>query len=482
MRKIESIKSAAMINAAAKYSNVFFNLIATAILARVLSAEDFGIVAVIVVFTNFFALLSDMGLGAGVIQNKGLSQEDINNIFSFTFYLALLLMGIFIICSWPISWFYKNAVYVPIGGMLSISVFFNTLNMIPNAKLLRDKQFLLIGIRTVVVALGSYFCTVLLALLGWGYYALVFQSVSASFFHFIFDYYHSGIRLKFTFSFKSVKKILGYSFYHFGYDLLNYFGRNLDNLLTGKFFGPVALGYYSKGYNLMLYPVNYLTYVITPALHPILSEHQNNKRYIYDTYIRVFKVLSLLGTYISVFCFFSSKEIVLIFYGEKWAEVIPCIQYLSLSIWFQMTASSCTGIFKSLGNTRLRFLSGAIYVPIQIICIIIGIFRGNIVSVSFWVSFSLIIRFFIEYYFLVKKAFGYTLWDFYKMLRSEAIITIVLIVMFMGIKYIEIQKVWCSVLFKGVLTGTMFVFLLYRLKEINYFLELLPKKLRNKKI
>ena len=77
-----SLKKAAIINAAAKYSNVVFQLIATAILARILSPEDYGIVAVVMVFSTFFKLFADMGFSAGVIQNKDLTDDDINNIFS----------------------------------------------------------------------------------------------------------------------------------------------------------------------------------------------------------------------------------------------------------------------------------------------------------------------------------------------------------------------------------------------------------------
>ena len=76
-----SIKKAALINAISKYSNVVFMLIANAILARILSPSDYGIVAMITVFVSFFNMLSDMGLGTGVIQNKELDMDDINNIF-----------------------------------------------------------------------------------------------------------------------------------------------------------------------------------------------------------------------------------------------------------------------------------------------------------------------------------------------------------------------------------------------------------------
>ena len=100
-----SIKKAALINAISKYSNVVFMLIANAILARILSPSDYGIVAMITVFVSFFNMLSDMGLGTGVIQNKELDMDDINNIFSCTIYMGVILAILFIILSYPISVF-----------------------------------------------------------------------------------------------------------------------------------------------------------------------------------------------------------------------------------------------------------------------------------------------------------------------------------------------------------------------------------------
>lgn len=153
MDSSSSIKFATVISALSKYTNVIFNLLAGAILSRILTPEDYGIVAVVMVFTAFFSLLSDMGLGTGVIQNKSLDAEDINNIYSFTIYLGIAITFIFILFSFPLASFYEDKVYIPIGLLLSISLLFNTLNMIPNAIMLRNKAFIKVGVRTVVSVL-----------------------------------------------------------------------------------------------------------------------------------------------------------------------------------------------------------------------------------------------------------------------------------------------------------------------------------------
>ena len=80
-----SIKKAAILMGIAKYTNVITTLLFSAILARLLTPSDYGIMAVTTVFTSFFALLTDMGIGTGVIQNKSLTKEEISHIFNITF-------------------------------------------------------------------------------------------------------------------------------------------------------------------------------------------------------------------------------------------------------------------------------------------------------------------------------------------------------------------------------------------------------------
>ena len=290
-----SIKQAVYLNAAARYSTLVLRLLFNAALARILVPEDFGVVAVAMVFTTFFSLLSDMGLGAGIIQNKELSREDIGSIFAFSLRLGLILMGAFALFSFPMAHFYGNRALVPVGMLLSVQLFFNTLNVVPNALLLKQKEFKKVALRILCACLTSGIVGIGLALTGLNYYALVVQAILDAVFIFSWNYFSTRPPMARRPAWASLEKIRSYSGYLFGFNLINYFARNLDNLLIGKYMGPAQLGHYDKSYKLMLYPVNNLTHVITPVLHPILSEHQNDKAYIYDKYRQVVKVLSLLG-------------------------------------------------------------------------------------------------------------------------------------------------------------------------------------------
>ena len=296
------IKRAALINAAGKYSKIFLSLIVNAVLARILSAEDYGVVAVITVFSTFFTTFSDMGFGPAIIQNKDLTENDVNNIYSFTVYISFALMVLFAVCAFPIAAFYGDKVYVTLGQMLSVSLLFNALNMVPNGILNRDKKFVSIAIRTVVVYVGSAIITIVLAFMGLRYYALAIQAILTALFTFVWNYATTKPKFYFQFKMESIKKVLNYSGYQFAFNLVNYFSRNLDNLLTGKFMGSAELGYYNKAYTLMLYPVNNLTGVISPVLHPILSDYQKQLDMIYKKYMKIVRLLACIGLYVAPVC------------------------------------------------------------------------------------------------------------------------------------------------------------------------------------
>lgn len=473
-----SIKRAAMINFIAKYATIFIQLIYNGILSRILIPEDFGIVAVVNVFVTFFMLFADMGIGSAVVQNKTLTEKETNNIFSFTVYLGLVLAAIFALFSIPMSWFYADRVYIPIGLLLSISLFFNTLNMIPNAVLLKNKRFRTVGIRLVVVTIISSILTIVLALNGFKYYSIVFNSIFISFFTFLWNYNSTRLKFSFKISMEPIQKIKEFSQFQFGFNFINYFARNADNLLIGKFLGNRALGFYDKSYRTMLYPVNNLTNVITPVLHPILSDHQNNKEYIYTQYVKVVKILSLLGAFFSAFLFVAAEEVIVILYGDQWKGAVTSFQFLALAVWAQMISSSSGAIFQSLGKTKLLFINGIITSTITVIAIILGIGLQSINAVAAFVAIAYNSHFFITFYNLIKKGFGFNVWQFYKILIPHLLI---FFITFLGLYFaslFKIDNVLISAFYKGFVALSFFIIALVLTKQQSAFTILMRRKKR----
>lgn len=470
-----NLKKASFINAIGKFSTILLNLVVNAILARILTPDDYGVVAVITVFSTFFATFSDMGFGAAIIQKKDLTQSDINNIFSFTGYVAVILAILFLLLSYPISLFYKNDAYITLGAMLSISLLFSALNMVPNGIINRDKRFVLIAVRTVAVYLSASAITIGLAYAGLRYYALAIQAILTSLFTFLWNLLLTRPKFRLHFQMNSIQKVLNYSGFQFAFNIVNYFSRNLDNLLTGKFFGDDQLGYYNKAYTLMLYPVNNLTGVISPVLHPVLSDYQAELKTIYTKYMKIVRLLALMGLFIAPVCFLASEEIICILYGDNWMQTIDCFRLLSLAIIPQMINSSAGAIFQATNNTKLLFINSCINTAITVAAILMGIFAGgNIVVLSACVAVAYNIHFLTAFYMLIRFTFGFQIKAFAKDLLPELMILAIMIVGVLLYPF-HVGNIVLSALVKGVWMLLFYCAGLVVSKEYKLLLQLIGK-------
>lgn len=401
----KSFRVGVIYNFISKYSNIALSLLITSILARLLTPDEFGIVGVVTVFVTFFNMLGDMGVGPAIIQNKGLKKQEIEDIFLITVIIGLIISIVFAIFSNFIAIFYNNNVYIKIGRMLSIAIFFYIANIVPVSILYKQKRFRDIALGSIIINIVVGITVIILANIGFSYYTLVFQSILTSLLTFSYNTLLSKVRISRNINFKSFEKIFNYSKFQFLFNIINYFSRNSDNMLIGKYIGVNELGFYDKAYKLMLYPVQNLTFVITPVLHPILSEHQNNKKLIMEIYVKLTKLLAILGGFFTIVCFFGAKEIILILYGEQWLESSLTFKILSMTIIFQMISSSSGVIFQSTGDVDKLFLSGWISAVINVTGILCGIFIGEIEYVALGIAICFIINFFQTFYILIKYVF-----------------------------------------------------------------------------
>lgn len=241
-KSINGFRAATLIQFGSKYFNVFIQLAITMVLARLLTPEQYGVMAVIAVFIGFFTLLSEIGVGPAIIQYRELSDEDCSALMSFTLLMGVVLAFVFCAMSFVVSSFFVEPEYIPLMCFASIAVVFQAVNMVPNGILIRDKKFLVIAIRTVTVTVISGICAVVLAFLGYGTYALVANLVISSFLTVLWNVTRSGLRFG-NWHFGKQLKIVGkFSVYQFVSQMVQYFIRNLDALLIGVVLGSTALG------------------------------------------------------------------------------------------------------------------------------------------------------------------------------------------------------------------------------------------------
>lgn len=474
----KKIKSETLVYGVGKYASILVTLLTTTVLSRILSPSEYGIVAITTVFSSFFNVIADMGFGTAVIQNKSLTDEEINDIFSFSILISIGLGLVFALLGIPISLIYENRVYLKICPLLGLAVFFSAINIVPHGKLMREKRFKLMGIRLISVSLFSGVLAIGMAYAGLSYYALVFQTIIYAALVFLWNLLNAHLKIRLRFHFESIRKILSYSMNQFAFSILNYGEKNLDNLLIGKSLGAESLAFYDKGFRLMMYPVQNLTYVITPVLHPILADHQDDRKYIYDAYIKVTRVLSLLGVFISAFCFWNRREIILFFFGSQWTSSISLFGWLSLSVWPQMISASAASIYQSTGNTKLLFRSSLVHTCVTLILILLGVHTGELERVAQMVTLAIYIRFFVEFYFLVVRNFGFSYKQFLLTFSKDVLIFAAMIAVMAACSFIRIESIILSMAVKGSILAGIYLPALMLTGQLHWLLSFLNRKRR----
>ena len=173
----------------AKYVGIFVQIAISMVLARLLEPSDFGILAIATVFISFINLITDLGFGAAIIQSETLEWKDLESIFTLTLYVGLIAAVIIFILAFPIGAYYNDTSVKDVVRCLSLNVIFASLNIVPNALLLKAKRFKLIAIRTLSIQTISGCIGVVSAFIGLGLYSLVIQSTLFSAGIFIFNYH-----------------------------------------------------------------------------------------------------------------------------------------------------------------------------------------------------------------------------------------------------------------------------------------------------
>lgn len=445
----KQLLSGVLYTAIAKYSGIVISLIIAGILARLIEPEDFGIVAIATVIISFFSIFSDLGIAPAIIQNKELSEKDYCNIFTFTLWLGFGMSILFFFCSWPISNFYQNETLLTICQLLSLNLFFAAANIVPNALLFKEKEFKFIAYRSLLIQISGGCIAISAAFLGAGLYALIINPILSSILLFFISYQKKPQKISKTWGIQSMKKILSFSMYQFMFNVINYFSRNLDKLLIGKYMDMTLLGYYEKSYRLMMLPLQNITHVISPVMHPIFSDFQNDLSKLSASYNKVVHFLAFIGFPLSVLLWFCSQEIVLIIFGEQWLPSVPIFQILSISVGIQVILSTSGSIFQAANDTKSLFICGVFSTILNILGILIGIFFfKDLKAVAWCICFTFTINFIQCYIWMFKITFKQGILRFWKQLLSPIFLTCILILFLFPISYLSTLNIYVNLLIK----------------------------------
>ncbi|MDT2767630.1 lipopolysaccharide biosynthesis protein [Globicatella sulfidifaciens] len=453
----ENLKKGLLFSAFGKFSTTIITLIINAVLSRLLTPNDYGVVAVMQVFITFFQLIVEAGLGPAIIQNKDLTDDDVAVIFNYSIVLASFLAVFFGFFGIVIASLYGDPIYIKLSWIQSIAILFNGLSIVPVASLNKKKNFKQVNFNLVLASFMGGIVGILSALNGAGVYSLLLSSITIAVTQFVKSFIDAKMTLTRSWSIAPIKSIYQYSINQFGFNFVNYFSRNADNLLVGKVLGSSQLGYYSKAYQLLMMPNSVLLGVITPILHPILSDYQDDVVMIRKYYLKLVRMLALVGFSLSVFLSIFGRNVILFIFGSQWgASVIP-FQILSLTVWIQMTLSSTGAVFQARNKTKELFYTGVISTIILVTSINIGIAFGNLTTLAISLSIGFLINFIVSYYRVMKLVLHSKLSLLIRELKTPVLVAIIEAPCLLTIKWVT--RSWNSDFLVLLVSGSIFIVL-----------------------
>ena len=419
----KELLTGAVWTSAAKYSNILVQLGVTAVLSRLLLPEDFGVVAVTTVIVSFFAIFSDLGIAPAIVQKKELTHDDLSRIFTFTLLSGGAVTVVFFLLSGAVAAYYDAPVLRTICRILCVNLLFAALNIVPGALLYKERRFRFIALRTLAVQFTAGAAAVAAAFAGAGVYALTVTPVVSSVVLFAVNYRQHPLPLRLPDK-GSLGKVFSFSAYQFFFNILNYFTRNLDNLLIGRYMGLTPLGYYEKSYRLMMLPLQQLTYAISPVMHPVFSDFRHNREALSANYLRVVRLLAFIGFPLAAFLFFAAPELILVIFGDQWLPSVPVFRILALSVGVQIILSTSGAIFQAADSTRMLFLSGLLSSVLNVAAILTGIFLfGTLEAVAACIVLSFGVNFVQSYWLLYRRTLRLAWGPFWRQLLSPLLLT-----------------------------------------------------------
>ena len=256
------------------------------VLARKVPPSAYGLVAMAVLITNFLETVRDAGTGSALVREREVSDDLAATVFWLTCGLGLIITLIMVVVSWPASRFFHEPMLAAVLQFLSIGFFVSAMGVVPLAMLNREMAFRKVALAQTAGAVSGTVVAITVALAGGKVWSLVAGSIAMNAVTTVAIWISSPFRLKAVFRPSDARHLVSFGLNLSGFNVLNYFSRNADNLLVGKFLGSVPLGYYQMGYTLMTYPLQNFASVVAQVVYPALSKMQDDRERFRAAYLR----------------------------------------------------------------------------------------------------------------------------------------------------------------------------------------------------
>lgn len=327
--------------------------IVTIVLARLLSPNEYGTITLVMVLINLATVFVEGGLNTALIQKKDCSQEDYSTIFYFSLLISCFIYIFLFFTSPYIARFYLKPELISIIRILSIVLFFNAVNSVQRAYLMRNLLFKKLFISSIISVTFSAVVGIVMALKDYGVWSLVAQQITASFLSTVVMWYTVHWRPIPVFSRDSFKTLIDFGWKIFVTNLTITLFVNIRSLIIGKKYDPDSLAYFDKGKQFPSLIMDNINSTIQQVMFPVLSKEQSDITRVKQLVKKTTVLTSYIIYPLLIMLFVLAKPLTILLLTDKWLDIVPFIQIFCIANLFMPIQNVNMEAIKSLGYSNI---------------------------------------------------------------------------------------------------------------------------------
>ncbi len=345
-------------------------------LARLLSPEEVGIAAMVIVFATFIVPFADLGLGAALVQRPKVTPVDVSTVFwaSLGAGASFTLLGL--VAAHPLSAFYGEADVAPLFMVLSFAFVITSLSATHRSLLVRELRFRDLETRLVVsYALGVPAAIVVAATTHSAWAFVTFELVAASVSTLLL-WLMMRWRPTFAFSRSTFRNFGVFGIQVLGSRLFLDLSQIVDKLVVGRWLGAAPLGVYALGSSVVLGPMARVAAPIQEVLFPAFSRVQGNNEQIRDAWLRSVRLLATVVAPAMLGMIVVAGDFVPVLLGDRWADAVPVVRLLAVAGMVVALQSMSSIVLQAIDRPRQAMALAALSLASAVSAIAIGLRWG----------------------------------------------------------------------------------------------------------
>lgn len=352
------------------------------VLARLLTPDEYGLIAMATVFLAFAGSFSEFGFGVALIQRKELNDEHPNSAFWVNMGVGVLLFALFSLASPWIADFYSEPQLESIVPVLALPFLFEPLGMVQRSMLHRSMNFRSLAVVELATAASSGAIGIVLAVNGYGVWSLVVSAVLSRAINIGISWWYIKWLPRWGFSQIALRELFGFSGNFTLYGVIDYLGKSLDRLLIGRFMGAHDVGIYNRAYAIMMAPFTQIVWVVASVLFPALSSIQEDKERVGRIFLRSISLVTFISMPALLGLIVVADPFVRVLFGAQWLEAIPILQIFCLLGLAEIIKNMIGAVIESQGDSAGLVRYSTAQSVLNMVAISLGVVTGSLPAIA----------------------------------------------------------------------------------------------------